>query len=107
NGAKARARRRRVERPRRQPVHAAHVTAEERRHGAQSVGGDQLHHAFEPPEHRAIEPSRFGLEVGPAEEEAYAVETELRDAGKIVGDLTRVETLPHVHRAPAWPVVDP
>ena len=97
----------RIERPAGQPVDPAHVTAEEGRHRAQTAARDQLHETFEPAEHRALHPSRFGLEVGPTQEEADGIEAEVGDAREVVRDLAGVEALPHVHRAAARPVVDP
>jgi hypothetical protein len=67
-------------RPRRQPVHAAHVAAEQRRHRAQA--GAAISSITRSSRRASCRPCvRRGLEIGPAQEEADAVEAEPGDAG--------------------------
>ena len=55
-----------IERPARQPVHAAHVPAEERRHRAQSGFGDAVHEGVEAAQGRRVHRARSGLKRIPA-----------------------------------------
>ena len=54
-----------LERPRRQPVDAAHVAAEKRRHRLQAGIGDALHHRIEAAQRVSVHRVRLAAERPP------------------------------------------
>ena len=94
------------ERPRRDPVHAAHVTGEKRGDQREPEPAGEIGDHDEPIEHRAIDPARGRLEVFPGEEHPHRVETAGGDPRKVGCNLGRIESRPPAHRGTRRPVVD-
>ena len=95
-----------VERPRRQPVDAAHVAAEERRHRAQPGAGDELHHRVEAAQRGGVHRARLRAERPPTSGRSARRRGRAPRCAPCPRRSRRFEALPHVHRAAARPIVD-
>ena len=80
-----------AERPRRNPVHSAHVTGEEGGNDREARSGGQIRHGDQPIQHAPIHLVRGRLEVRPGQEEPDRVETARGDPCEVVGDLRAIE----------------
>ena len=76
-----------AERPRRNPVHSAHVPGEEGGNERDAGSGGQIRHGDQPIQHAPIHLVRGRLEVRPGQEEPDRVETARGDPCEIGGDL--------------------
>ena len=68
-------------------------------------GGEISDHE-EPPEHLAVDPAWYRLEVFPGEKHPHGVETAGGEPGKVGFHLRRIEVRPPAHGGGRWPVVD-
>ena len=95
-----------AERPRRNPVHSAHVPGEEGGNERDAGPGGQIRHGDQPIQHAPIHLARGRLEVRPGQEEPDRVETARGNPCEIGGDLRAIEVRPPPHRRSSRPVVD-
>jgi hypothetical protein len=95
-----------AERPRGDPVHAAHVTREQRRDEREPELAGDIGDRDQPFEHRLVDRVRCRLEVLPGQEHPDGVEAAPGDPREVGGDLRPVELRPPAHRRARRPVVD-
>jgi hypothetical protein len=94
-----------AERPRRDPVHPAHVAREQRRNERKPELAGKIGHGDELLDHRPVDLIRGRLEVLPGQKDANGVEPAVGDPREVGCDLCAIELRPPAHRRARGPVV--
>ena len=95
-----------AERPRRDPVDAAHVAGEEGGHDRQTCPAGDVGDRDEPVEHFPLRLIGRRLEGFPGQEQPDRVKSAGRDPGEVGDDLLLVEVCPPAHCGASRPVVE-
>ena len=95
-----------TERPSRDPIDAAHMPREQRRHHLQAGGTGDVRHGDQALEHLGIDVVGLGLERLPQQEYAHRVEPRGGDPLEVPCGLRLVERRPPPHRGAGRPIVD-